>query len=202
MYCRLRKLTTLAFNVFEWLERIEPNSTALYDQRIRSKSVHPWASAEIFLGEATSKFCLSFSDCWRYNANKRLQNALPFLPHYSVLLEPLFSIFCLKWFVHFGYQKCFFFINCLTSIFRTLSMNKPLFRNNQWPEPYEQWKTKLDNLAKLFHAMRSRTRPVTSLGHQVGRRVFREEPQFFKLCPTHFSRGAIRPPLVPDLSEL
>jgi len=33
-----------------------------------------------------------------------------------------------------------------------------------------------------------RTRPATSLGHQVGRRVFWEGPKFFKLCPTHFSR--------------
>jgi len=33
-------------------------------------------------------------------------------------------------------------------------------------------------------------RPVTSLGHQVGRRVFLEKPTFIKLCPAHFSRGA------------
>jgi len=26
-------------------------------------------------------------------------------------------------------------------------------------------------------------RPVTSLGHQEGQRVFREEPKFFELCP-------------------
>jgi len=40
-------------------------------------------------------------------------------------------------------------------------------------------------------------RPITSLGHQEGRRVFREGPKFlnyttsniFELCPTHFSRG-------------
>jgi len=38
----LMKLTTLAFIVFEWLKRIETNSTTLYDPRIRSKSVHPW----------------------------------------------------------------------------------------------------------------------------------------------------------------
>jgi len=28
-----------------------------------------------------------------------------------------------------------------------------------------------------------RSRPVTSLGHQEGRRVFREGPKFFELCP-------------------
>jgi len=31
-------------------------------------------------------------------------------------------------------------------------------------------------------------RPVTSLGHQGGRRVFWEGLKFLKLCPTHFSR--------------
>ena len=36
---RLRKLTTLGFIVFEWLERIELNRTTLYDPRIRLKSV-------------------------------------------------------------------------------------------------------------------------------------------------------------------
>jgi len=33
-----------------------------------------------------------------------------------------------------------------------------------------------------------RARPATSLEHQEGRRVFREGPKFFELCPTHFSR--------------
>ena len=33
--------------------------------RIRSKSVHPWVSAGIFPMKTTSKFCLSFSGCWR-----------------------------------------------------------------------------------------------------------------------------------------
>jgi len=34
---------------------------------------------------------------------------LPFLSHWSVLVDPQFSIFCLKCFLHFSYQKCFFF---------------------------------------------------------------------------------------------
>ena len=51
-------------------------------------------------------------------------------------------------------------------------------------------------------------RPVTSLGHQMGRRVFWEKPNFFKLCPVvsdyvqHiFPRGAknFPPPLVTGL---
>ena len=109
IYCRLRKLTTLAFIVFEWRKRIEPNSTTLYDPRVRSKSVQPRASAEIFLGVETSTFCLSISGCWRCNANARSQNALPFLPLYSILVEPQFSTFCRKCFLHFGYPVCLFF---------------------------------------------------------------------------------------------
>ena len=34
-----------------------------------------------FYQGATSTFCLSFSGCWRYNANERSQNALPILHH-------------------------------------------------------------------------------------------------------------------------
>jgi len=48
---------------FEWLKIIEPNSTALYEPRIRSISVHPWTLAEIFPEWATPKFCLSFTGC-------------------------------------------------------------------------------------------------------------------------------------------
>ena len=33
-------------------------------------------------------------------------------------------------------------------------------------------------------------RPLPSLGHMVGQRVFYEGPKFFKLCPTHFQEGA------------
>jgi len=40
-----------------------------------------WASAESFQGGAKSTFCLSFSGSWRCNANRRTQNASPFLHH-------------------------------------------------------------------------------------------------------------------------
>jgi len=40
-------------------------------------------------------------------------------------------------------------------------------------------------LERFFRRLTSRP----SLGHQVGRRVFWEGPNFFKLCPTHFSKG-------------
>jgi len=59
------------------------------------------------------------------------------------------------------------------------------------------------------------SRPVISLEHQEERRVFREEPKFFELCPIflnyvqHFSKGGRKcfqgglappaPPLVTDL---
>jgi len=36
---------------------------------------------KFFQRGATSIFCLSFSCCWRCNANGRSQNALHFLPH-------------------------------------------------------------------------------------------------------------------------
>jgi len=53
----------LTFIVFELLKSIEPNSTKLYDPRIRLKSVHPWAPVENFPGGAMSKLCLSYSGC-------------------------------------------------------------------------------------------------------------------------------------------
>jgi len=80
VYYRFRKLTTLAFIAFEWLKGIEPNRITFSDPRIRSKPVHPRASVDIFQGGATSKFCLSFSGCWRCSASGYSQNALPFLP--------------------------------------------------------------------------------------------------------------------------
>jgi len=56
----LMKLTSLAFIVFVWLRRIAPNSTTLYDPRIRSKSEHPWVRAEIFPVGATRSFAYPF----------------------------------------------------------------------------------------------------------------------------------------------
>jgi len=40
-YINSEELITLAFSVIEWLERVEPNSTARDDPRIRPKPVHP-----------------------------------------------------------------------------------------------------------------------------------------------------------------
>ena len=57
---RLSKLTKFAFIGSAWLERIETNSTTLYDPRIRSKPVHPWASAEIFPERKCRNFTYPF----------------------------------------------------------------------------------------------------------------------------------------------
>jgi len=71
----------LAFIVFVWLTWIESNSTTLYDPRIRSKSNSSMGVRRNFSrGGETSKFCLSFSGCWRCNVNGRSQNALSFYP--------------------------------------------------------------------------------------------------------------------------
>jgi len=67
---------------------------------------------------------------------------------------------------------------------------------------------KLDTLAKLFQAVRCRTRRVTSLGHQEGE-GFWEGPKFFIPCPIilnyvqHiFTRGANRTPWLRAWVEL
>jgi len=59
---RLRKLTTVAFIVFEQLKRIEPNSTTLYDPRTKSKAVHPWSQQKFFQerGEQRRNFAYPF----------------------------------------------------------------------------------------------------------------------------------------------
>jgi len=116
---RLRKLTTSALIVFEWLKIIEPNSTTFHDPRIRSKSAQPWASAEIFPMKTTSKFCLSFSGCWRWckwTFTKRftLSNSLVCGGWTSIfnLLSVMSSSFQLS-------EMLFLFINCLISISST-----------------------------------------------------------------------------------
>ena len=50
---------------------------------------------------------------------------------------------------------------------------------------------KFEILIYFFHELYALCcRPVTSLGHQAGRRVFWEGPKSVKQCPTHFSRGS------------
>jgi len=44
-----------------------------------------------------------------------------------------------------------------------------------------------NGISKRFKLALLPPRPVTSLGHQEGRRVFREGPKFFELCPKFLS---------------
>jgi len=115
---RLRKPTTLAFIVFEWLNRIEPNSTTPDDLGIRSKSVHPWTSAEVFPVGATSKFLhipfrLMTMKCkWTFTKRFVLSNPLACAGWTSILnlLSEMFSTLRLS-------EMLFHFINCLIAIF-------------------------------------------------------------------------------------
>ena len=123
IYCRLRKLTTLAFIVFEWLTRIEPNSTTLNDPRIRSKSVHPLASAEVFPGWQRHNFAHGFQvadDAMKMDVHKTL---FPFYPLVCAgwtsilnLLSQMFSTLRLS-------EMLILFINCLISIFSSTFYN-------------------------------------------------------------------------------
>ena len=58
-----------------------------------------------------------------------------------------------------------------------------------WCKKWSNWTSRVEqtNPTPLPWAA---VRPVISLGHQVGWRVFWEGPIFFILCPTHFSREA------------
>ena len=76
----LMKVTSLAFIVFVWLRRIEPNSTTLYDPRIRSKSEHPWVRADIFPVGATRSFAYPFQvadDAIQMDVHKRFTLSTP-----------------------------------------------------------------------------------------------------------------------------
>ena len=143
---RSEKLVTLAFIVFEWLRRVEANSTTLYDPRIRPKSAHPWTSAEIFPGWGSVEILLILyrlltMQCkWTFTKCFSLFTSL-ICAGWTSILNRLSETF-----------KCFF-INYLISIFWTLSTNKSWFKNNQGPEQHERWK---NTLTKLFQAMRSR----------------------------------------------
>jgi len=74
------------------------------------------ASAEIFPGGQCRKFAYLFRLLTMQCKWKDHKTLYPFYPN-SVLVEPQFSNFCLKCFLHFGYQKCFSFHKLLMSIF-------------------------------------------------------------------------------------
>jgi len=75
LVCWLSKLTTMALIVFEWLKRIEPNSTTFYDPSIRSQSVHPWASMSVFQWRQRQNFAYPFQvadDAMQMDVHKML----------------------------------------------------------------------------------------------------------------------------------
>ena len=124
---------------------------------------------KFFQGGATSKFCLSFTGCWRCHAHGRSRSALLFLPHQSVLVEPQFSIVCLKCFLHFGYQKCFSFhqlpnIHFFKHLLQ-LSHNLRIFKvhNNMSGEKtlsqncFKQWEVKIYVDKTIGHLTEVRT---------------------------------------------
>ena len=109
-----------------------------------------------FSREETSKFCLSLTGCWRYNANGRSHNALFF---YTISLcwsnlnsqSFVWNVFCTS-----AMRNAFSFHKLPNIHFceRFLQISHIL---RQRPE-HERWKPrKLDTLAKVFQAMWSRT---------------------------------------------
>ena len=140
---RLRKLTTLVFTVFEWLERTEPNGTTLYDPRIRLKS-----------GSASISVRRNFSRTQRQNFTYPLQvadDAMQMDVHktlyrfYSISLCRLnlksqsfvWNLFCTS-----AIRYAFSFHKLPNIIFWALSTNKSYFKNNQRPEQHNRGKNK------------------------------------------------------------
>jgi len=124
-HIRSGKLVTLAFIVFEWLKKFEPNSTALYDPKIRSKSLHPVDVSRNFsrVGQRPNfAYPLQVTDdAMQMDVHKTLY---PFYPISLCWLNlnsqsVVWNIFCTS-----ASRNAFLFINCPISIFRTLSTNK------------------------------------------------------------------------------
>jgi len=62
------------------LKELNQQHHALWHKNFINISASMGVSRNFYRGEATSKFYLSFSGCWRCNANGCSQNASPFLP--------------------------------------------------------------------------------------------------------------------------
>jgi len=118
-----RKLTTLVFIVFEWLN--ESNSTTLCDPSIESKSVQPWASVEIFPGGQRWNFSYPFQvadNVMRMDIHKTLY---PFYPISLCWLNLNSQSFVWNVFYTFAISEMLFLLlKCLISILRALSTNK------------------------------------------------------------------------------
>ena len=146
---KLRKLTTLAIIVCEWLKRIEPNRTTLYDPRIRSKSVHSWASAEIFPEGQSRNVAYPLQIADDAKQMDVHQTVYPFY-HISLCWLNLKSqSFVRNVFYASAIRNAFLFINCVISNFWALSTNNHNLRIINGQNNVSGEKTrKLDSLKK------------------------------------------------------
>ena len=129
--CASRRLSPFPWNQLEF--RLRFCSRGCFAKRNSwTRSVYvrgllrmgPWLFAGFFPGGATSKFCSSFSGCWRCNASGRSQNALPVLYPISLCWLDLNSqSFVWIFFALRLSEMLFLFTNCRISIFRALSTN-------------------------------------------------------------------------------
>ena len=106
MYCRLRKLTTLAFIVSEWLKTIEPNSTRFMAQELdRNQCVHGRQQKFFLGGNVTillSHFRLLTMQC-KQTFTKRFTLSTPLVcAGWTSILNLLSEMFS-------ALQKCCFF---------------------------------------------------------------------------------------------
>jgi len=147
---RSRKLTTLAFIAFEWLN--ESNSTTLCDPRNRSKSMDSWAFTEIFPGGQrwTSSYPFQVADdVIQMGVHKTLY------PFYLINLcwlnlnsqSFVWNVFCTSAIS----EMLFIFIKCLISIFEhSLQRKHNLWITNDQNNMSGEKTRKLDTLSKLF----------------------------------------------------
>jgi len=143
---------------FKWLWRIEPNSTKLFDPRIKSKPMHPWAFAENFPRGQRRNFAYPFQvadDAMWMDVHKTLYPFNPINVCWLNLilnrLHDMFSTLRLS-------EMLFLFINCLISIFEHfLQISHNLRIINGQNNMSGEITRKSDTLVKLFQAMRSRT---------------------------------------------
>jgi len=119
-----------------WVTLKELNQTAprICDPWIRSKSVHPWASAEIFpMGQRRILLILYRLLTMQCKWNERSQNALPFLP----------QLVCAGWISILNLFYTSAIRNAFSFYFGALSTNKSSFKNNhRLLEEHEGWKNK------------------------------------------------------------
>ena len=117
--CKLRKLTTLALSFLNDLQELNQTEPRF----MTSKSVHPWASAEIFPEEQRRNFVHPFQvdDAMQMEIRKTLYTFYPLVcagwTSNLNLLSEFFSTLLLS-------EMLYPYINCLIPIFRAFPANK------------------------------------------------------------------------------